>query len=148
MAGYSKRSLVDKLGIKPGHRVAILNAPRGYESALGALPEGATRVASLRSPLELIQYFTVERRELEGAFAKLKAALKDSGALWVSWPKGASKVATDLNENVVREVGLRHGLVDVKVCAVDETWSGLKFVVRRKDRAGALHKVTIPARHV
>ncbi len=134
MAGYSSRSLVDKLGIKPGHRMAIQNAPSGYDKTLGVLPAGVTRSETLRGLLDFIQFFTKERRELDAALPRLKDALAQTGMLWVSWPKGSSKVPTDLNENVVRELALKHGLVDVKVCAVDETWSGLKLVIRLKDR--------------
>ena len=133
-AGYSKRTLVEKLGIKPDVKVAILNPPDGYDRTLGPLPGGVVRVASVRGPLDFIQFFTVDRRELEKRFPTRARALRDDGALWISWPKGASGVRTDVNENVVRGVGLENGLVDVKVCAVDEVWSGLKFVRRLKDR--------------
>jgi hypothetical protein len=112
--------------------VAIHNAPPGYDRTLGALPAGVTRPK--RGPLDFIQFFTKERRELEAALPRLKGAMAQTGMLWVSWPKGSSKVPTDLNENAVRELALKHGLVDVKVCAVDETWSGLKLVYRLKDR--------------
>jgi len=133
-AGYSKRSLVEKLGIKEPGVIAILNPPDGYDATLGPLPEGVTSVARLRPGLDFIHFFTRQRRELERQFLKLKSSLAPTGALWISWPKGASKIATDLSENIVREIGLKHGLVDVKVCAVDEVWSGLKFVYRLKDR--------------
>lgn len=133
-AGYSKRSLVDKLGIKPGMSFAVLGAPPGYAATLGELPKGARLQPQLRAPLKFIHFFSSNRNVLEGQFAALKKALAPDGALWISWPKGASKVPTDLSEGVVREVGLRHGLVDIKVCAVNETWSGLKFVYRIKDR--------------
>ncbi len=133
-AGYSKRSLVQKLGIKPGMTFVVLGAPPDYAETLGELPEGARLQTQLRGPLKFIHFFSTQRNELEGRFAALKKALAPDGALWISWPKGASKVPTDLTENVVREMGLRHGLVDIKVCAVDETWSGLKFVYRIKDR--------------
>ncbi len=134
MAGYSKTPLVQKLGIKAGQKAVILNAPRGYRKTLGALPEGASIAESLSSEAEFIHLFTTERDELETKFAGLKRKLALHGALWISWPKGAAKVETDLNENIVREIGLKNGLVDVKVCAVDEVWSGLKFVYRLKDR--------------
>jgi hypothetical protein len=133
-AGYSKRPLAEKLGIRPDQRVAILNPPEGYERTLGPLPDGVQRAASARGPLHLIQFFTVDRKELEKRVPVLARALRDDGALWVSWPKGASGVRTDVNENVVRQVGLANGLVDVKVCAVDEVWSGLKLVIRRENR--------------
>lgn len=130
MAGYSKRSLVEKLGIKDGAAVAILGAPRGYARLLGTLP----RTARAGVPLDFIQLFTREKRALEREFGRLARSLAPAGMLWVSWPKKASGVATDLTEDVIRAVGLAHGLVDVKVAAVDEVWSGLKFVRRLKDR--------------
>jgi hypothetical protein len=134
MAGYSKRSLVEKLGIKPGANLIILNAPEGYDKTLGALPAGVSVAPTLGGSLAFIQFFTREREALESAFPALKQALAQGGQLWISWPKGSSKVPTDLNENIVREIGLQNGLVDVKVIAVDEVWSGLKFVYRLKDR--------------
>ncbi|HEV2990355.1 MAG TPA: DUF3052 domain-containing protein [Candidatus Angelobacter sp.] len=134
MAGYSKRSLVDKLGIKPGYRVYIGNAPAGYDKTLGELPAKVATATVLRGPCDFIQFFTTEKSVLNTAFPKLKKNLDLAGTLWISWPKGASKVKTDLNENVVREIGISNGLVDVKVCAVDEVWSGLKFMYRLKDR--------------
>jgi len=134
MAGYSKRFLVDKLGIKEGYRVAIVGAPPHYATTLGTLPPGVKPGRRIHREKDFFHFFTVSRRELEQTFPALKSCLAQSGMLWISWPKGSSGVATDLNENVVREIGLRNGLVDVKVCAVDETWSGLKFVYRVKDR--------------
>lgn len=134
-AGYSKRSLVEKLGIKPGVRMALLNPPKGYRRTLGPLPAKVAVTSSLTGPHDLIHFFTTEKRDLEAAFPALKKALAKDGALWVSWPKGSSGVATDVSENVVRDIALSNGLVDVKVCAVDETWSGLKLVYRLKDRS-------------
>jgi len=133
-AGYSQRSLVEKLGIPPGARIAILNAPRGYRATLGKLPDGVHVAAAARGPLPFIQFFTTTRKALEGRFAALVRALAPAGALWVSWPKHASGVATDVTEDVVRAVALAGGLVDVKVAAIDEVWSGLKLVRRLKDR--------------
>jgi uncharacterized RDD family membrane protein YckC len=133
-AGYSLRSLVEKLGIAPGARIAILNAPRGYRATLGTLPPGVRVATAARGPLPFIQFFTTSRKALEGKFAALVRALAPDGALWVSWPKRASGVATDVTEDVVRAVALPRGLVDVKVCAVDEVWSGLKLVRRLKNR--------------
>ncbi len=133
-AGYSKKSLVEKLGIKEGSKVAILNPPKNYSAILGPLPRNVVPASKLPARADFIHFFTRERRDLEGVFANLKRALAPDGMLWISWPKGASKIAADLNENIVREIGLAHGLVDIKVCAVDETWSGLKFVYRLKDR--------------
>ncbi len=133
-AGYSKRPLVQKLGIKPGARVAILNPPADYRRTLRPLAPKVAVGPSLAGPHEFIHFFTSEKRDLEAQFPALKKALTKDGALWVSWPKGSSGVSTDVNENVVREVALANGLVDVKVCAVDETWSGLKLVYRLRDR--------------
>jgi hypothetical protein len=133
-AGYSQRSLVEKLGIPPGARIAILNAPRGYRGTLGKLPAGARVAAAARGPLPFIQFFTTTRKALEAKFASLVRALAPAGALWVSWPKRSSGVATDVTEHVVRAVALAGGLVDVKVAAIDEVWSGLKLVRRLRDR--------------
>lgn len=133
-AGYSSRSLPDKLGIKPGMRIALLNAPQGYGVTLRPLPAGVRITASLRGTFPLIQCFTTSRRELERRFPMLFRALAQDGALWISWPKKSSGVETDLTEDVIRAVALAGGLVDVKVCAVDEVWSGLKLVRRLKDR--------------
>ena len=134
MAGYSGKPLVQKLGIKPEMHIAIVNAPRGYGRVLGKLPSRVTRKASAVGPLDFVQFFTTERRELERRFAALARALAPAGMLWISWPKKSSGVTTDLTEDVIRASGLAHGLVDVKVAAVDEVWSGLKFVRRVKDR--------------
>jgi hypothetical protein len=134
MAGYSKRSLVEKLGIKSGQKIYIGNSPRNYDQTLGALPEKTVLAKSLRDSCDFIQFFTKEKSELESTFPRLKKNLAVNGALWISWPKGASGIKTDVNENVAREIGLKNGLVDVKVCAVDDVWSGLKFVFRLKDR--------------
>ncbi|HTD69376.1 MAG TPA: DUF3052 domain-containing protein [Gemmatimonadales bacterium] len=133
MAGYSGKPLVLKLGIKDGWAIAILNAPQGYERTL-KLPGNVRRKASAAGSLDFIQFFTDQKRELEGRFAGLARALAPAGMLWISWPKRASGVATDLTEDVIRVIGLAHGLVDVKVAAVDDVWSGLKFVRRLKDR--------------
>jgi hypothetical protein len=133
VAGYSGKPLVAKLGIKPGSTIAILGAPRGYDRLLGRLPE-VRRRSTATGLLDFIQFFTTEKHELERRFATLARSLTPAGMLWISWPKKASGVATDLTEDVIRAVGLAHGLVDVKVAAVDDVWSGLKFVRRLKDR--------------
>ena len=133
-SGYSGRPLVAKLGIKPEMHIAIVNAPKGYDRVLGRLPAGVSRQPSVVGPLDFIQLFTDSKRELERRFPALERALAPAGMLWISWPKQASGVATDLTEDVIRAIGLAHGLVDVKVAAVDEVWSGLKFVQRVKDR--------------
>src|SRR5437870_13305272 len=133
MAGYSGEPLVQKLGLKPGTTIAIRNAPKGSERTLGKLPS-VTRKSNARTAIDCVQFFTREKRELERRFAALAQALAPAGMLWISWPKKASGVATDLTEDVIRVIGLAHGLVDVKVAAVDDVWSGLKFVRRIKDR--------------
>ncbi len=137
MAGYSGKPLAEKLGIKPGMRLTIFDAPRGYRATLGTLPAGA-RIAPARiehsEPRTFVHWFVRDRHILEQKFAALARDLAPAGMLWVSWPKRGAALATDVTENVVREIGLAAGLVDVKVCAVDETWSGLKFVRRLKDR--------------
>jgi len=135
-AGYSGTPLPRKLGIKPGQRVAFLDAPAEFAQALGALPDGVdTPRTTLRgSPLDLVVAFFVERRALAQRLPRLVAALQPAGALWIAWPKRASRVATDLTEDVVRELALAAGVVDVKVCAIDATWSGLKLVIRLSDR--------------
>lgn len=133
-AGYSQRSLVDKLGIKAGTRIAILNAPRGYRKTLGKLPPGVTVASAARGVLPFIHFFTPHRDEFEAKLPALLRALTPDGTLWVSWPKQASGVPTDITEDVIRAVALRTGLVDVKVAAVDEVWSGLKLVRRLKNR--------------
>ncbi|HEY3220805.1 MAG TPA: DUF3052 domain-containing protein [Gemmatimonadales bacterium] len=134
MAGYSGKPLVDKLGIKPHTRIAILNAPGGYRATLGKLPPGVIVTSVARGVLPFIHYFTADRALLERQLPALLRALAPDGALWVSWPKKASGVPTDMTEDVVRAVALPTGLVDVKVAAIDEVWSGLKLVRRLKNR--------------
>jgi len=133
-AGYSRRSLSEKLGIKEGMSIVVVNAPEQYLDALGKLPRNVSITCEVKDPSKLIHFFATKKQELESGFPKLTSRLAVDGAFWVSWPKRSSGVETDLNENVVREIGLRNGLVDVKVAAIDKTWSGLKFVHRLKDR--------------
>ena len=132
--GYSRKPLIEKLGIREGSRIIILNPPEDYNKTLGKLPKGVFVVETPNGPLDFIQLFTQRKEELESKFPILKKELSQEGALWISWPKGSSKVETDLNENIVREIGLKNGLVDAKISAIDETWSGIKFVFRLKDR--------------
>jgi hypothetical protein len=134
VAGYSGRSLVEKLGIKPRTRIAIINPPRGFRATLGKLPEGVTVASSLRGPLPFIHFFAVSRDVLASRLPALLHALEPAGALWISWPKKTSGVPTDITEDVVRAVALPTGLVDVKVAAVDDVWSGLKLVRRLSNR--------------
>ena len=136
VAGYSGTPLLQKLGIKPGFRIAFANEPEGFRELLGPLPDG-TRVLrpdSRGDPLDMIVFFTREAAELRPRFGALGRRVAPNGTLWISWPKRASGVRTDLTEDVVRVIGLEAGMVDVKVCAIDSTWSGLKFVYRLVDR--------------
>ena len=126
--------LYKKLGLKAGLKTFIDNAPDHYEDLLEPLPEGVVLGTELEENLDFVHFFAHERAELEQAFPVIKAHLKPAGSFWVSWPKGSSSLNTDLSGGVVREIGLRFGLVDVKVCAVDKDWSALKFMYRTKDR--------------
>jgi len=134
MAGYSGTPLIQKIGIKPGHRVVLRNHPASFVKDLGKFPEGAESSERLAGKANVIVYFTDRLAELEKDFPRLGTALVPDGMVWIGWPKKASGHMTDLTEDIVRKVGLASGLVDVKVCAIDETWSGLKFVIRVKDR--------------
>ncbi|HVS02339.1 MAG TPA: DUF3052 domain-containing protein [Thermoanaerobaculia bacterium] len=134
-AGYSGRPLTAKLGIEPGMSVVVLDPPAGYMATLGPLPAGAEVRRAAGQGEAFIQLFTRSRQQLGERLARLRPALAAAGMLWVSWPKRASGVATDVTEDVVRALALANGLVDVKVCAIDETWSGLKLVIPVKDRA-------------
>ena len=126
--------LIKKLGIKPGYRVFFLEEPAHYLDLIGPLPEDVKVEEALSPDIDFMHFFTSERERLVESFPALKYHLRKNGMLWVSWPKGASKQPTDLNRDLVREIGLSFGLVDVKVCSVDDTWSGLKFVYMTKDR--------------
>jgi hypothetical protein len=134
VAGYSGASLPKKLGIKGGARVALIAAPSDFDCALDPLPEGVRLLSAARGRNDVIVFFATRRNELSRRFSKLANALETDGGLWIAWPKRTARVATDLSEKVVREIGLECGLVDNKVCAVDETWSGLRFVFRSSDR--------------
>jgi hypothetical protein len=134
MAGYSGTPLIQKIGIKPGHRIVLRNHPASFVKDLGQLPEGAESSERLSGKANVVVYFTDRLAGLTKDFPRLATALVPDGMVWISWPKKASGRQTDLTEDLVRKTGLNCGLVDVKVCAIDETWSGLKFVVRVKDR--------------
>jgi hypothetical protein len=136
-AGYSGTPLARKLGIKPGARVGLIGAPEGFDAALDGLPPGVTFGRTVRGSFDVIVAFCPRRAVLEARLPKLRAALDPAGGLWIAWPKRASGVDTDLNENAVRELGLAAGLVDNKVCAIDAVWSGLRLVYRLRDRPGA-----------
>jgi hypothetical protein len=135
MAGYSGTPLAKKLGFKQGFQAGIVNPPEGFQRELAPLPEHVTiAVNSLVKPLDLIILFVDSQKLLGTDFLRLARKLKQNGMLWIAWPKKASGVITDLSENIIRDVGLNAGLVDVKVCAINEVWSGLKFVYRLRDR--------------
>jgi len=132
-AGYSGTPLYKKLGIKSSHRAWFSGAPEQYEDELRRA--GDIDLANkLEKDLDFLHFFADSRKSLTHHFPKLRDCMKSNGMLWISWPKKSSRKTTDLDENMVRELGLKGGLVDVKVCAVDETWSALKFVFRLKDR--------------
>lgn len=135
MAGYSGTPLAKKLGMKEGHRVAFPGAP-GHFKGLLDLPDGVTVMSRAAGELDVIVFFTTRRAELERRLPALRRALVPAGGLWIAWPKRASDVETDMTEDVARELGLANTLVDNKVCAIDETWSGLRLVVRLRDRPG------------
>ena len=132
MAGYSGTPLPKKLGIKPGCRLRLDGAPPELEGLLGPLPD----VARAGGAADVVVHFTASRAALEGAFEELKRSIWPAGGLWVAWPKKSSKVPTDITEDVVREIALARGLVDNKVCAISEVWSGLRLVYRLSDRKG------------
>lgn len=134
MAGYSGTSLPKKLGIREGSRVALVKAPIGFEVSLDPLPDGVRLRTTVRGEQDVVVFFVTRRSELERRFAVLARNLEPAGGLWIAWPKRTAGVATDLTESVVRTIGLGGGLVDNKVCAVDEIWSGLRFVRRLADR--------------
>ena len=135
MAGYSGTPLIKKLGIKEGSQVAIVSAPRGFQKELGKLPGKAKLKPSTTKPLDVIMLFALSEAELRKRFLLLAQNLSSSGMLWIAWPKKSSGVVTDLSFENVQRIGLDAGLVDVKICAVNDVWSGLKFVYRLKDRA-------------
>jgi hypothetical protein len=134
MPGYSGTPLPKKLGIKPGFRVALDELPPDVKAELKAALAECESVPGLKKPVDFLMVFTKSKQDLSDNFAHLSKQLTPAGMFWVAWPKKSSGVATDLDENIVREIGLAAGLVDVKVCAVTEVWSGLKFVRRVKHR--------------
>jgi len=133
-AGYSGTPLWKKLGLKPGLRVLLLNPPEDIDALLAGAPRDLERLARL-APFDFALAHFTSARALNAALARLEPNLAPDGMVWIAWPKKASGVATDLTENVVRDAALARGLVDVKVCAIDATWSGLKLVRRLRDRA-------------
>ncbi|HEY5428074.1 MAG TPA: DUF3052 domain-containing protein [Solirubrobacteraceae bacterium] len=133
-AGHTGTPLVRKLGIKPEARVGLIGAPAGFDEVLGELPPGVTVRRRVPGTFDVIVAFATRRADLERRLPALTAALDHAGGLWVAWPKRSSGVTSDLGDGPVRELGLAAGLVDNKVCAIDETWSGLRFVYRLADR--------------
>lgn len=135
MAGYSATPLAKKLGIRPGHRLALIDAPEGFGPALEPLPADVALRRDLRGARDVLLFFAPDTKRLDRRLPALRRALVDDGGLWIAWPKRSSGVPTDLTFDAVQSRGLALGLVDNKVCAVDEVWSGLRFVVRVKDRS-------------
>ena len=134
MAGYSGTPLIKKLGIKPGYKIYVYQSPAEYLDWLSPLPEDVTFKAQPGKNLDFIHLFVRDLKTFKKEFTRLKGCIHKQGMVWVSWPKKSSGVSTDLDENNIRDFGLKAKLVDVKVCAVDEIWSGLKFVYRVSDR--------------
>ncbi len=134
MAGYSGTPLPQKLGLKPGLTVVTIKAPTDYRRLLGTIPEGVTFSHRLKPNSNFVHVFTKKRSELEKKLSILREKIADTGTVWISWPKKSSDVPTDVTEDVVRAVALPLGFVDIKVCAIDEIWSGLKLMVRRENR--------------
>jgi hypothetical protein len=134
MAGYSGTPLAKKIGIREGSRVALVNAPEDFQFEPKELPDNVEFAKPTARSLDIILFFVITERTLAKDFSKLAARLAANGMIWIAWPKKSSGVATDLSFDRVQRIGLDAGLVDVKICAVDDTWSGLKFVYRLKDR--------------
>ena len=134
MAGYSGTPLAKKLGIREGARLYVENAPRDYRKLVAPLPQDVAIVSRADRETDLVHLFTKERKQLEAALRGWRGKLRDDAVIWLSWPKKSAGVATDIAEDTIREVALPLGLVDVKVCAVDKVWSGLKLVLRREHR--------------
>ncbi|WCT10270.1 DUF3052 domain-containing protein [Mucilaginibacter jinjuensis] len=134
MAGYSATPLAKKLGIKDGFQINLINAPDYYFSLFTDLPANLSINTIGDRELDFVHFFTKQRDEYEQQLPLIKAAIRQNGMIWVSWPKKASKVPTDITEDIIHNYGLQIGLVDIKVCAVDEVWSGLKLVIPVKDR--------------
>jgi hypothetical protein len=134
VAGYSGTPLAKKLGIKDGTRVFLANAPDNYARLVAPLPAGVRMVRTIDDRTDLIHIFVVRRRDLDTAVTRTLRLMRTDAVVWISWPKKSSGVATDVTEDTIREVALPLGLVDIKVCAVDDTWSGLKLVIRKERR--------------
>jgi hypothetical protein len=138
MAGYSKTALAKKLGIKEGAKIYLVNAPANYQRLVSPLPPGVKWLPRMTAATDVVHVFSDHKARLEKILTQISARLKSDGAIWVSWPKKASGVRTDVTEDAIRDIALALGLVDIKVCAVDETWSGLKLVIRKENRKKVL----------
>lgn len=134
MAGFSQTPLARKLGIKSGYRVRISHAPQDYLHWLQPLPPDVLISTRIRCDIDIWHFFTRSESALHAELPRMRATIKQAGSIWVSWPKKASRVRTDMSEDAIRDAALKLGLVDVKVCAVDGVWSGLKLVIRRELR--------------
>lgn len=134
MSGYSGTPLPKKIGIAVNHRVVFINEPENFRGLLGNLPDGVEVLDRVKAPVNLIVFFATSEKDLLSRFEKLASMLDPAGMLWIAWPKKSSGVKSDLNDGRVRLIGLEAGLVDNKVCAIDDIWSGLRFVIRLKDR--------------
>jgi hypothetical protein len=134
MVGYSGTPLAKKLGIKDGSRIFLSNAPKDYLNLVAPLPIGVQMMPEMTGETDIVHLFSTEKAQLAEALGACLAKLKPDGVIWVSWPKKSSKVTTDITEDTIREVALPLGLVDIKVCAVDDIWSGLKLVIRKENR--------------
>lgn len=132
-AGYSSTPLAKKLGIKPGYRMLLINEPDHYGDLFDDLP-GDLIIDHDGTDIDFVHFFITEKKDLEPTVRDIMQQIKKTGIVWISWPKGTSKIETDLNRDIIREAVLEIGLVDIKVAAVDEDWSGLKFMYRKKDR--------------
>lgn len=133
-SGYSGTPLVKKLGIKPGFKMRIFNQPEYYYNLFSDLPEDLIVLTDKKRKKDFIHYFALSTTQLTKDIKQLREEIEENGMIWISWYKKSAKMETDLNENIIRDLALSNGLVDVKVCAVDELWSGLKLVIRVKDR--------------
>jgi hypothetical protein len=135
MAGTSGKPITQKLGIKPGFCIFVSGAPKAYGELVGSLPEGAKVLARLKAPVDMVHLFATSSGALAGKLRDFRDSIAPDGMIWVSWPKKSSGIASDLSDIVVRNTALPLGLVDIKVCAIDATWSGLKFVIPKDKRA-------------
>jgi hypothetical protein len=134
MAGYSSKPVAQKLGIKPGFCIFVDGAPSAYDKIVGPLPSGTLVQAKPKPPLDMVHLFAMQSKGLAAKLRRYREIIAPAGTIWVSWPKKSSGITTDLTDIVVRDTALPLGLVDIKVCAIDEVWSGLKFVIPKDQR--------------